>query len=98
MFYYDKIDVSEQIGIDKTGALKECAVCHYWCFLNYSFKFRPNVCNRCHGLFMMSINHTDIAILNIKGFNYHCIISLISKNEATNLLRYADLTEKSGRL
>ena len=23
---------------------------HYWYFLNYSFKFEPNVCNRSHDL------------------------------------------------
>ena len=27
----------------------------------------------------MSMNLSDIAILNIKGSDYHCIISLISK-------------------
>ena len=46
----------------------------------------------------MSINLGDIAILNIKGSDYHCIISLISKNETIKLLRHADLTEKSGAL
>ena len=40
----------------------------------------------------------DIAILNIKGSDYLCIISLISKNEAINLLQIADVTEKSGTL
>ena len=43
---------------------------------------------------MMSVNLSDIAILNIKVFDYCCIISLISKNEAINLLQNADLTEK----
>ena len=43
----------------------------------------------------MSINFSNIAILNIKGSDYCCIISLISKNEAMNLLQNADLTEKS---
>ena len=47
---------------------------------------------------MMHINHSDIAILNIEAFDYCCIISLISKNEAINLLQNADLTEKSGTL
>ena len=47
---------------------------------------------------MMSVNLIDIAILNIKGSDYHCIISLISKNEAIKLLQNADLTEKSGTL
>ena len=40
--------------------------------------FVPNVCNRCHDL-LMSMNLSDIAILNIKGSNYCCIISIISK-------------------
>ena len=46
----------------------------------------------------MSVNLCDIAILNIKGSDYRCVISLISKNEAINLLQKADLTEKSGTL
>ena len=42
----------------------------------------------------MSVNLSDIGILNIKGSDYCCIISLISKNEAINLLQNVDLTEK----
>ena len=41
------------------------------------------------------LNLSDIAILNIKGSDYCCIISLISKNEAINLLQNADFTEKN---
>ena len=67
MLYYDRIDVSEGIDVNKTSASKECDICHYWYFLNYSFKFQPNVCNRCHDLLMMSMNLSDIAILNIKS-------------------------------
>ena len=47
---------------------------------------------------MTSINLSDIAILNIKGTDHYCIISLINKDEAINLLQNADLTEKSGTL
>ena len=47
---------------------------------------------------MMSKNVSNIAILNIKGSDYRCIISLISKNEAINLLQNANLTEKSGTI
>ena len=47
---------------------------------------------------MMLLNLSDIAILNIKGSNYSCVISSISKNEAINLLRNADLTKKSEAL
>ena len=47
---------------------------------------------------MMSINLSHIPILNIKGSDYCCIISLISNNEAINLMQNADLTKKSGTL
>ena len=78
MIYYDGIDVSGGIDVNKISASKECDVCHYWYFLNYSFKFQSNVCNRCHSLLMMSLNLSDIAILNVKGSDYRRIISLIS--------------------
>ena len=47
---------------------------------------------------MMSINLSDIAILKIKGSDYCCIISLIGKHEAIDLLQNADLNEKMGTL
>ena len=98
MLYFDRIDLPEGVDNYKTSASKECDICHYWYFLNYNFKFQPNVCNRCHDLLMMCMNLSDIAILNIKDSGYHCIISLISKNEAINLKQNADLTEKSETL
>ena len=95
MLYYDRIDVSEGIDVNKTSASKECDICHYWYFLNYSFKFQPNACNRCHDLLMTSMNLSDIAILNIKGADFRCIISRISKSEAINLIQNINLTKKS---
>ena len=44
------------------------------------------------------MNLSDIAILNIKGSDYCCIISRISKNETITLMQSANLTEKSGTL
>ena len=69
-----------------------------WYFLNYSFKFQPNVCNRYHDLLMISMNLNHIAILNNKDSDYHCIISLISKSEAIKLMQNTDLTEKNRKL
>ena len=94
---YKKFDISEEINVNKISASKECNVCHYWYFVNYSFKFQLNVCNR-YDILMMSVNLSVIAILNIKGSDYCCIIRLISKNEAINSLQNTDLTEKSGTL
>ena len=47
---------------------------------------------------MMSMYPSNVAILNTKGSDDHCIISLISKNEAINLRQNADLTKKRGTL
>ena len=65
MLYYDRIDVSEGIHINKTIKWKKCDICHYWYFLNKGFKFQSYICNRCHDILMMSMN-LDIAILKIK--------------------------------
>ena len=92
VLYYDRIDVSKGISVNKTSASKDCDIYQYWHFLNYSFKFQPN------DLLMMSVNLSNIAILNIKCSNYRCITSLNSNSEAMNLMQSADLTEKSGAL
>ena len=47
---------------------------------------------------MMSMNLSDIAISNIKSVDYCCIVSVFSKNEATNLMPNVDLIEKIGTL
>ena len=46
----------------------------------------------------MSINLSDIAILNNKDADYCCIISTISKSETINLMQNTDMTEKIGTL
>ena len=48
MLYFDRIDISEGINVNKTSASKQCEICYYWCFLNYSFTFQPKVSNRYH--------------------------------------------------
>ena len=39
ILYYDRIEVSEGTDVNKTSKSKECDICHYWYFLNKSFKF-----------------------------------------------------------
>ena len=82
----------------KNSESKECDICHCWYFLHKGFKFEPNLFNGCYDLLMMSLNLSDIAILNIKGSEYGCIISRTSKNETIRLIKNADLTKKSGLL
>ena len=88
MSYCDRIDVSEGIDVNKTSASKECDVC-----LVLSLDQMSVIDVMIY--LMMSVNHRGIAILNIKGSDYCCIISLISKIEAINLIQNSDLTKKS---
>ena len=46
----------------------------------------------------MSMNLSDITILNIKGSDCYCNISGISKNEAKNLMQKTNLTERRTKL
>ena len=89
MLYYDRIDVN------KTSKSKEWDICHYWYFLDKDLKFQPNIRNGCNDLLMMSMNLSNIAVLNIKSANCRCIISGIRNSEAINLMRNTDLTEKT---
>ena len=36
MLYYDRIDVSEGIYVNKASVSKLCDVCHYWYFSKFS--------------------------------------------------------------
>ena len=98
MLYYDRIELSEGININKTSALKECDIFHYCHFLDKGFKFQPDVCNGYHDVLMMSVNLNDIAILNIRDVDYRCIINGIDKKETASLLQNANLTEERGVL
>ena len=95
ILYYERIDVSESLGVNIKSALKECIICHYWYFLDEGFQFQPDVCNRCHDT-LMSTKLSNIAILNIQSVDCLCNINRISKSEAMGLLQNPNLNEKSG--
>ena len=86
MLQYQKNNVSEVIDVNKTSALKERELCHYWFFKDIGFKFKEHVCNKCHDLLMIAYSLKDIAILNAKGATFRCILMGISKHEGLRRL------------
>ena len=50
ILYFDSIEVSKGVDVNKTSESKERDVCHYLYFLNKGFRFQPNFCNGCHDL------------------------------------------------
>ena len=61
---------------------------------NQGFKFQDSVCNGCHGLTMLSINISYIAIMTIRNVDYRCVIHNISKSEAINWLKSSVLEDR----
>ena len=39
MLYYDRIDISEGIDVNKTSESKESDICHYWYFYIKALSF-----------------------------------------------------------
>ena len=94
MLRYKTIDFSEGIDIDKTDVSKECNYCHCWYFKDVGYKFEPHVCNKCHDVLMTAYELKNIAILNVKGVDYRCIVWAIKKNEAVSILNHTVLEDK----
>ena len=87
MLYYSRIDISEVIGVNKTTKLKECKICNYLHFLGKEFKFQPDFWDGYNDSLMICTNLRHIAILNIEGADYCCIITGIMKPEAINVCK-----------
>ena len=85
----------KELMLIKTGESKECGTCHYRYFPYRGFQ--PDVCNGWYDVLMMSMNHSDIAILNMKDADYSGIICEIGK-EAVYLQQKAGLKEESKTL
>ena len=94
MLCYSRIEVSKGIDVNKTSFSKECIVTIPF-FLDKSFKFQRSICNGCHFALMMAMSLNNIAIFNIQGIIYHCIVIGITKSASINLFKNADLSEKS---
>ena len=94
MLQYEKFDVPEGIDTNKTSASKECMLCHYWYFKDVGFKFEPHVCNKYHDVLMTVYKLKNIAILNVKGVHFRCILRGVSRDEAVNRLNNSVLGDK----
>ena len=98
MLEYDRIDISEGIDVNKTSALKECDICHYWYLKDIGFKYEPYLCNRCHDLMQKAMSFNNVAIVYVKGSAYRINFWCMSKDEAINIMNGSNLVDKMGVL
>ena len=44
---------------------KKCDICHYWYFKNIGFKYKPYLCNGCHGLMQKATSSNDVVVIYV---------------------------------
>ena len=80
MLKYEKIHILEGIDVNKSpNKSKECSICHYWYFLDKYFNHEP---------------YLSLSIVTVKGNSYRINFSVMSKNDAINLLNNSVLNNK----
>ena len=98
MLEYDRIDISEEIDINKTNASKECDICYYLYFLDKNFNYEPYLCNGCYDLLQKAKNFNDVATVSITGHFYRIHFWCMSKDDAINTMNNSSFNEKTGSL
>ena len=98
MLEYERIDVSEVIGVNKTNLSKELDIFHYWYFKDIGFKYERYLCNGCHDLMQKAMSFNNIAIVNIKGSAYRIHFWYMGKDDAINIMNGSNLVDKRGVL
>ena len=98
MLEYNRIDISEGIDTNKTGALKECNICHYRYFLGKNFNYESYLCKGCHDLMQKAMSFKNVTLVSIKGNNYRIHFWYISENDTIALMTNSNLKDKNGVL
>ena len=99
---YERIDISEGIGVNKTNKSKECMLCHYWYFLHKKFSYEAYLCDGCYKIMQKSTDSKNIDIVYVKGNAYRIHFWHISKHkrkrnrEAKEIMTNSNLVDKKG--
>ena len=98
MLEYDRIDISEEIDINKTNASKQCKICHYWYFKDIGFKYESYLCNGCHNLMQKAISFNGVVVVYVKESVYRIHFWYMSKDDAVSVMNNSNLIDKMGVL
>ena len=98
MIEYERVDISEEIDVNKTNLSKEYDICHYWYFKDIGFKYESYLYNRCNDLMQKAMGFNKIAIVYIKENVYRIHFWYMSKDDAINIMNGSNLVDKRGIL
>ena len=94
MLAYERIDISDEIDVNKSDESKERTLCHYWHFIDKNFRYGPYLCDGCYNM----TQKCNIAIIHIKKTVYRICFLFISKREARKLMANSNIIDKKGFL
>ena len=94
MLQHDRTDISEGIDVNKTNALKQCDICHYWYFKDIGFTYEPYLCNGCHDLTKKAMSFNDVSIIYVKESAYRIQFWHMSKDDAISIMKNSNLIDK----
>ena len=98
MLKHDRIDISEEIDVDKANESRECKFCHYCYFLNKNFSYGPFTCDGGYDMVQRSTDFKNIAIVHIKKTAYRIYFQHMSKHKAKKIMNKFDLIGKTGNI
>ena len=99
MLEYDRIDISEGIGINKCEETsRRCSLCNFYFFLDKNFSYGPYLCNGCYDMSLKAVSMQNLTIINHNGNHYRVNCAFISKKDACNLIKNATIIDKKGTL
>ena len=98
MLEYDKINISEEIDINKTSTSKESDIFHCSYFKDIGFKYEPYLCNGCHDLMQEAAGFKDVVIVYVKGSAYRIDFWYMSKDDAISIMNNSNLIAKKAVL
>ena len=94
MLEYKRIDISEEIDVNKTSLSKKCDICDYWYFKDTGFKYEKYLCNGCHDLMQKAMSFNNIAIIYVKGNACRIYFWYMSKDDSINIMNGSKLGDK----
>ena len=94
MLEYDRIDISEEIDVNKTSLSKQYDICHYWYLKDISFSYEPRLCNGCNNLMKKAMSFNNVAIVYVKASSYIIHFWYISKDDATYIMNGSNFADK----
>ena len=65
MLTYERIDILDEINVNKSDESKEGMLCHYWYFLDKSFSYGPYLSDGCYNMTQKCNKLKNIAIIRI---------------------------------